>query len=248
MSGHSKWHTIKNKKGAIDAQRGKVFTLHAKLIEIAAKKGGDPGTNPGLRTAIDKAKADNVPNANIEKAIRRGTGEDKEGTILEELTYESFGPAGTVFMIDAITDNKNRTFANLRTLISKHGGNIGAAGSVGWKFNKRAYFLVDAGGKNPDEAEMAIIDAGADDLKVEGSKYEVYAHPDKLGEVRTALNAAGFKIEKDELIWQAKEDLKIADLETAKKIIEFINIIEGDDDVKSVSGNVDFEESLLVQL
>ena len=166
---------LKKRKGAADKVRGKVFTVHAKLIEIAAKRGGDPVMNPGLRTAIDKAKSDNVPNANIERAVRRGTGEDKDGVVYEEATYEAFGPEGSVFMIDVITDNKNRSLGNLRVILQKKGGNLGAAGSVGWKFESKAYFEV-AGNGSGDEVEMKIIDCGADDLISLGEgKYEVYA-------------------------------------------------------------------------
>ena len=248
MARHSHWANIKKKKGAADALKGKALTLHAKLIEIAAKKGGDPGMNPALRSAIDKAKADNVPNANIERAIKRGTGEDKDATVLQEITYEAFGPAGSVFLIDVITDNTNRSFGNLRTITTKNGGNMGAAGTVAWKFDKKAYFLVDATGKSSDEAELEIIDCGADDLIADGGKYEVFADQNKLGEIRNALSSKGFKVEKDEIIWKAKEDMKVTDLETAKSIINLMELIEEDDDVSKVSSNVDFDESVLAQL
>jgi YebC/PmpR family DNA-binding regulatory protein len=248
MARHSHWANIKKKKGAADAIKGKALTLHAKLVEIAARKGGDPSMNPSLRGAIDKAKADNVPNANIERAIRRGTGEDKDAAILSEITYEAFGPSGSVFLIDVITDNTNRSFANLRTITTKNGGNMGAAGAVAWKFDKKAYLLVDAGKKDKDEAELEIIDCGADDLAADGSKFEVYGNPEKLGELRDSLTRAGFKVEKDELIWAAKEDMKVTDLETAKKIISLIDLIEEDEDVSKVSSNVDFDESILAQL
>lgn len=248
MARHSHWANIKKKKGAADAIKGKALTLHAKLVEIAARKGGDPSMNPSLRGAIDKAKADNVPNANIERAIKRGTGEDKDAAILQEVTYEAFGPAGAVFLIDVITDNTNRSFANLRTITTKNGGNMGAAGSVAWKFDKKAYFLLDAGKKSNDEAELEIIDCGADDLKADEGKYEVYADPNKLGEIRSALVAKGFKVEKDELIWMAKEEMKVGDVETAKSIINLMDLIEEDEDVSKVSSNVDFDESILAQL
>lgn len=249
MSGHSKWHNIKLKKGAVDAKRGKIFTVHARMIAIAAKAGSDPDMNPGLRSALDRARADNVPNANIERAIKKGTGEDKESVSYEEATYESFGPGGSAFLIDVITDNKNRSFTNVRTILGKHGGNLASAGSVSWKFTKQAYLLVDPNGKSADEAELILIDCGAADLNsTDDGKFEVYAAPEKFNEVKKAIEAAGFKIEKDELIWHPKEEVPVKDLEVARKIITLMETLEEDEDVVKVSSNVDLDESLLSQL
>ncbi len=249
MSGHSKWKTIKIKKGAADAKRGKVFTVHARMIAIAAKAGSDPTMNAMLRVALDRARADNVPNANIERAVKKGTGEDKEGVSYEEVTYEAFGPGGSAFLIDVITDNKNRALTNVRTLLGRNGGNIASAGSVSWKFAKKAFLVVDSKGKANDESELLLIDCGADDLKsAEDGKYEVYAAPEKLGEVKKAVEASGFSVEKDEHVWQAKEDLKVSDLETARKIVNLADVLDEDEDVVRVTTNVDFEESLLSQL
>lgn len=249
MSGHSKWHTIKHKKGATDAKRGKIFTLHARMIALAARSGGDPAMNPALRTAIDRAKADNVPNDNIDRAIKKGTGEDKDAAQIEELTYEAFGPEGSSFLIDVITDNKNRTLTNVRTLLTKNGGSMGAAGTVAWKFDKKAYLLVDASGKNPDEAELELIDAGADDLeKTAEGKFELTVSLDKWGDVKKKVEAAGYKIEKDESVWLPKDPLPVTDVELAKKIVNLIELIEEDDDVNKVSSNVDFDESVLSAL
>lgn len=248
MARHSQYANIKKRKEGADKIRGKVFTVHAKLIEIAAKRGGDPEMNPGLRSAIDKAKADNVPNANIERAVRRGTGEDKDGVIYEEATYEGFGPDGCVFMIDVITDNKNRSLGSIRTILQKKGGNLGAAGSVGWKFEKKAYFEIVAKGAG-DEIEMKIIDCGADDLIALGDgKYEVYAAPEKLGEVKNALIKADFKVEKDEQVWKAKDEIRVSDVAIGKQILDMIEAVEEDDDVKSVSSNVNIDESIFAQL
>ncbi len=248
MARHSQYANIKKRKGAADKVRGKVFTVHAKLIEIAAKRGGDPIMNPGLRTAIDKAKSDNVPNANIERAVRRGTGEDKDGVVYEEATYEAFGPEGSVFMIDVITDNKNRSLGNLRVILQKKGGNLGAAGSVGWKFESKAYFEIVSHGSG-DEIEMKIIDCAADDLISLGEgKYEVYAAPEKLGEVKNALIKADFKVEKDELVWKAKDEIRVNDVALGKQILDIIEAVEEDDDVKSITSNINIDESIFSQL
>lgn len=239
MARHSHWANIKNKKAASDAIRGKALTLHAKLIEVAARKGGNPDMNAALRSAIDKAKSDNVPNANIERAIRRGTGEDKDGKVYEELTYEAFGPEGCVFLIDVITDNKNRSLTNIRTNLEKKGGHFGAAGSVAWKFDKKAYFEVrDSSGSSPDEVELKLIDCGSEDLIAVDGGYEVYTAPEKLGEVKNALIKAGFKVEKDELVWKAKDEVRINNVETGKKILEMIESVEVDEDVKVITSNV----------
>lgn len=249
MSGHSKWHNIRLKKGAADAKRGKVFTVHAHLIAIAARAGADQDMNPGLRTAVERAKQDNVPNINIERAIKKGSGEDKDSAQYEELTYEAFGPGGSAFLIDVITDNKNRSLGNVRVLLSKNGGNLASAGSVVWKFEKKAYFLVKPNGKSGDEAEMSLIECGADDLEaVEDGKYEVYAAPDQLGQVRAALEKAGFKVEKDELQWKPKDEVMISELETAQKIFRLSEVLDEDEDVMRVTSNADFDEALIAQL
>ncbi|MEK7146527.1 MAG: YebC/PmpR family DNA-binding transcriptional regulator [Patescibacteria group bacterium] len=248
MSGHSKWNTIKHKKGATDAKRGKIFTLHARMVALAARSGGDPAMNPALRTAIDRAKADNVPNDNIDRAIKKGTGEDKDGAQIEEITYEAFGPEGSSFLIDVITDNKNRSLTNIRTLLTKNGGNMGAAGTVAWKFDKKAYLLVDAAGKNPDDVELELIDAGADDLEKVDDKFELTVSLEKWGEVKKKVEAAGYKIEKDEAVWVPKDPLPVTDPELAKKLVHLMELIEEDDDVNKVSSNVDFDESVLSAL
>lgn len=248
MAKHSHFDNIKRSKGVVDAQRGKVFTVHARFVAIAARSGGDPLMNASLKSAIERAKAANVPNANIERAIKKGTGEDKEGAVFEEATYEAFGPGGAVFMVDVITDNTNRAFSNIRLALMKNGGNIGSAGSVAWKFDKKAYFLVDPGSKSADEAELGLIDCGADDLEADEGKYDVYAAPDKLGEVKKALLAAGFKVEKDELVWKPKEKLVIADLEIAKTIMKLMEVLDEDEDVVRVTTNAELSDSLLAQL
>lgn len=249
MARHSHFANIKRWKAVTDGVRGKAFTMHARLVAIAARAGGDPSMNANLRAAIDRAKEDNLPNANIERAIKKGTGEDKDGAIFEEATYEAFGPGGAVMMIDAVTDNTNRTFSNLRTILTKNGGNIGSSGSVAWKFEKKAFLRVDVGGKTGDDLELDLIDAGADDLsKDDEGKFEVYAPVEQLGSVRSALTSKGYTVEKAELVWKPKETLMIGDLEVAKGILDLVTLVEQDDDVARVTTNVDFEEALIPHL
>jgi len=246
MAGHSKWANIKHKKAAADSKRGKVFTMHAKLITIAAKSGGDPDMNPTLRTAIDRAKADNVPNANIERAIKKGTGEDKDAASYEEITYEAMGPGGTSYMIDVITDNKNRSNTNVRTAITKNGG---SQGSAAWKFDKVSFFIVDLEGKDRDESELMLIDCGADDIEDTGEgKFGVYASLTSYSSVKKAIQDAGYKIEKDEVIWKAKNSLPIDDPTIAQKIIKLMDKIEEDEDVSNVYTDADISESALSEL
>lgn len=247
MARHSHFANIKRQKAITDGVRGKAFTMHARLIAIAARAGGDPDMNSNLRAAIDRAKEDNVPNANIDRAIKKGTGEDKDGAIFEEATYEGFGPEGCAILIDTVTDNTNRAFANLRTALTKNNGNIGSSGSVSWKFEKKARFVVDAG-KTGDEVELELIDAGADDLTEDEGKFEVFTPVEQLGTVRKALEAKGYKVEKAELVWKPKDVIMVSDLETAKKILALIDVLEADDDVSRVTTNVDFDDSIAGQL
>jgi len=248
MSGHSKWNSIKHKKGAADAKRGKVFTVHAKMIAMAARNGGDPDMNPSLRTAIDRAKADNVPNNNIERAVKKGSGADKDAANYEELTYEAIGPGGTAFMIDVITDNKNRSLTNVRSILSKGGGNLGSAGSVGWKFDKKAFLLVDVVGKSAEDAELELMDSGADDILEADGKFEIYAAPERFNLVKQAVLDMGYKVEKDELIWQAKDEVKVTDLDLGKKLVSLMEKLDDDEDVSCVSSDADFDESVLAEL
>ncbi len=248
MARHSHFANIKRWKAVTDGVRGKAFTMHARLVAIAARAGGDPTMNANLRAAIDRAKEDNVPNANIERAIKKGTGEDKDGAIFEEVTYEAFGPDGSVMMIDVITDNTNRAFSNLRTILTKNGGNIGSSGSVAWKFEKKASLRVNTGGKTGDEVELDLIDAGADDLTDTEGGFEVYAPVDQLGAVRKSLESKGYKVEKAELVWKPKDTMMIGDLDLAQRTLKLIELVEEDDDVSRVTTNVDFEDAIAAQL
>lgn len=249
MAKHSHFDNIKRSKALVDGVRGKVFTMHARLVAIAARAGGDPTMNANLRAAIDRAKEDNVPNANIDRAIKKGTGEDKDGAIFEEVTYEAFGPDGSVMMIDVITDNTNRAFSNLRTILTKNGGNIGSSGSVAWKFDKKAFLRVDTGGKAGDDVELDLIDAGADDLAQDDEgNFEVYAPVEQMGSVRKALEAKGFKIVKAELVWKPKDTKLISDLAIAKETLKLVELVEADDDVSRVTTDVDFDDAIVAQL
>lgn len=250
MSGHSKWHSIKHKKAANDATRGKIFTKHAKLITVAVREGGgigDPDKNPSLRLAIDNAKKDNTPNTNIERAIRKGTGEDKDDTQLYEVTYEAIGPGGTALMITTLTDNKNRTFPNIRTAVEKKGGTMGAAGSAAWMFEKKG--VISAKGLIGDEAEMAIIESGADNYEDNNDgTFGIYTDMKNLHEVCASLRSSGFEIEKAEISFVAKDDKKIEDLETARKIINLMDTLDEDEDVTDISGNFDISNEIMEQL
>jgi len=249
MSGHSKWHSIKHKKGALDAKRGKLFTKHAKLITIAARDGGgDVSMNPGLRTAIANAKADNVPNSNIDKAVKKGTGAGKDDVHFMELMYEGFGPAGTALYVSVITDNKNRSVANVKTCFAKNGGNMGAAGSVGWMFDRKGMITMPLGAKDAEEAEMEIIDAGADDLSLDDGVFEVITDPSELMNVKDKLEASGFTAEKAVITYLPKDEIEIDNIEDARKILKLIEAIEDDEDVNEVYGNFNIIDEILEQL
>ncbi len=248
MSGHSKWHSIKHKKGIADAKRGKVFTKHAKLIEIAARNGGDPDMNPNLRTAIENAKADNVPNANIEKAVKKGSGEGKDATQLAEVMYEGYGPEGTAILVEVITDNKNRSLTSVKTIMSKNGGTLGEAGSVNWMFNRKGVILARVENISDEEAELLAIDAGAEDISKDGDIFEIVTLDNEVMKVKKALEESGFKIERAEISYLPKNTVKIEDLGKAKKILNLVELLEDDDDVSNVYSNFDISEDLMEKI
>lgn len=237
MSGHSKWAKIKHSKGLTDAKRGKVFTRHAKLVAIAAKNGADPTMNPSLRVAIDNAKADNVPSANIDKAIRKGAGLDKDAVNYEEIMYEAFGPHGTALFIHVITDNKNRSVSEIKSILTRHGGNMAAAGSASWLFERRGVLTVPVKG-NVEELELKIIDSGAEDFKQDGEILEVYTDPVNLAKVRDNLKAAGVETGNAEITFVPKRTVEIADQESAEKVLGLIEVLEEHDDVTDVYCNM----------
>ena len=249
MSGHSKWHSIKHKKGAADAKRGKVFTRHASLITIAAREGGgDIDMNPTLRLAIENAKKDNVPNANIDRSIKRGSGEGKDAVEIHEVRYEGYGPSGTAIIIDCITDNKNRTYTSIRTIFGKRGGNLGASGCVTWMFDRFGVIVFDLEKVNVDELELAAIDSGAEDIKNEDGMMEIYTQPKDLTNVVSKLKEAGFEPEKAEVSLVPNNSVKIEDADSAQKVFEFIDAIEEDEDVINVSSNFDVSDEIMEQL
>ena len=245
MSGHSKWASIKHKKGAADAKRGVIFTKHAKLITLAAKNGGDPDMNPALRTAIDNAKAENMPNNNIERAIKKGTGEDKDSAELIELIYEGYGPGGTAVYVKCVTDNKNRTVANVKHLFSKHGGSLGTNGCVAWMFENKGIITIDLTGQDPEEVELAAIEAGASDTQLDGTSLEVHTEPADINKAKEALEAAGIKLESAKTDFVPKESVKIEEEEIAKKIMRLIDALEDDEDITNVASNFDIAEDIL---
>ena len=246
MSGHSKWSTIKHKKGAADAKRGKLFSKLSRSIMVAAKEGGgDPATNLALQNAIEKARGYSMPKDNIERAIAKGTGEGTDGAAWETVVYEGYGPEGVAVIVEALTDNRNRTASEVRHLFAKHGGNLGATGAVAWQFERRGVVLVPAEGVDEDELVLAAAEAGADDVELDGSLFQVSSAPDLLAVVRGALEEAGFPIESAELSMIPKTTVEIADEATARKVVRLVEGLEDNDDVQDVYANFDIAEELL---
>lgn len=239
MSGHSKWSTIKRKKGALDAARGKVFTRISKEITLSAKHGGgDAAANPRLRLAVQNAKAVNMPAENISRAIKKGTGE-LEGVTYEEITYEAYAPKGIAMIIECVTDNRNRTVADLRHLLSKAGGNLGESGSVAWMFERKGVFIVDKA-KSEDELMEIILDAGADDLKEEDDAFEIICAMENFEQVRKGLEDKGVTVKNASLQYIAKDLITIVEKDSAD-VIRCIEAAEDYDDVQNVYTNADIE-------
>jgi len=246
MSGHSKWHSIKHKKAAIDSKRGRAFTKLIKEMTIAARiGGGDPDGNPRLRTAIAAAKAVNMPVDNIKRAVMKGTGE-LEGGQLEEITYEGYGPGGVALLVAVVTDNRNRTVGEIRHVFSKNGGNMGEAGSVGWMFHKKGYISVDAS-KGDEETLMTLaIDAGADDFKSEGEVYEIYTAPESLESVVNAIKAKGIEPDSSEVSMIPQNLIKVEG-KAAQQVLKLFEALDEHDDVQHVYGNFDIADSELAE-
>jgi len=244
MSGHSKWATIKHKKGALDAKRGKIFTKLIKEISVAARiGGGDVDSNPRLRTAVAAAKAENMPSDNIKRAIQKGTGE-LPGATYEESVYEGYGPGGVALMIEVATDNKNRTLSEIRHILSKHGGNLGANGCVAWMFNKKGYIVVEK--DKVDEAKLLdlITEAGADDMAEDGSNWEVFSSPHSFPQVVDRLKAAGIAPEASEVSMVPQSYVKLSGKE-AGQMLRLMEELEDHEDVQHVYANFDIEEAEL---
>jgi YebC/PmpR family DNA-binding regulatory protein len=242
MSGHSKWHSIKHKKGALDAKRGKLFTKFIKELTVSARTGGgDPDANARLRKAISDAKAGNMPNDTIDRAIRRGTGEE-EGVNYEEITYEGYGPGGVALLIEAMTDNRNRTVAEIRHVFSKNGGNLGEAGSVGWMFDKKGYIVVDKSAKSEEELFDIAIEAGADDVRDDEDTFEIITAPENFETVQSAIKAAGIEPQVAEVYMVPQNYVKLAG-SNAQQMLRLMEAIEDHDDVQKVHANFDISEA-----
>jgi YebC/PmpR family DNA-binding regulatory protein len=244
MSGHSKWSTIKRKKGAEDAKRGKIFTRVAREITLAAREGGgDPGTNPALRLAVDKARAANMPKDNIERAIKRGTGE-LEGGQLEEVCYEGYAPHGVALLVKCLTDNRNRTLSEVRRVFNRSGGNLAEAGAVAWMFDTKGYLTVARDDLDPDDIFMMAIDAGAEDIEVSDDFVEVYTLSTDLHAVREGLIGSGLTVEDAELSQVPKTLMTLGEKETLQ-IMNMIESLEELDDVQQVYSNLEISEAIL---
>ncbi len=248
MSGHSKWASIKHKKAAQDAKRGKVFTKLIKEITVAAREGGgDPEMNSRLRTAIARAKSANMPADNIERAIKKGTGE-LPGVSYESVAYEGYGPGGVAILILAYTDNKNRTVAEIRHLFSKKGGNLAGAGSVAWIFEKKGLIFVE--GSKADEEKLfdIVIEAGAEDMKKEESNFEIYTEPSNLEAVKEAIVNNGIEIQNAEITMIPSNTTPVNDVNIARQILSLMDVLEEHDDVEAVYSNFDIPEEIMNQI
>jgi YebC/PmpR family DNA-binding regulatory protein len=241
MSGHSKWHTIKHKKGAADAKRGKLFTRLIKELSVAARNGGgDPGMNPRLRTIIADAKAANMPRENIERAIRRGTGEEP-GVSYEEITYEGYGPGGVALMIESVTDNKNRTVGEIRHLLGKYNGNLAAENSVAWMFTRKGQVVVEKAGADEEKLLNAALDAGADDMNDDGDAWEIISAPDTFEAVRDAVKALGVEPASAQVAMVPQNYIKLEGSD-ARTMLKLMEMLDDHDDVQRVWANFDIEE------
>jgi len=246
MSGHSKWSSIKHKKAAKDAKRGKLFTKLIKEISVAARNGGDVNANPRLRTAVLTARAASLPNDTIERAIKKGSGQ-LEGQVLEEIDYEGYGPGGVAVMARVLTDNRNRTVSELRFLFSKHGGHLGEANSVAWMFQKRGVVHVDKTGVDEDRVMEVVLEAGADDVSDAGESFEVVSSPESLETVRSAVEGAGLTLTSAEVTMVPKSTVHLTGAPAAASL-KLLEALEDHDDVQNVSANLDVDPAELEKL
>ena len=247
MSGHSHWATIKHKKGAIDAKRGKLFSKLSRAIIIAARHGGgDPEMNLKLRYAIDKARQVSMPKENIERAVKRGTGE-VEGLIFEEVTYEGYGPGSVALLVDVLTDNRNRTNGEVRKIFERHGGKLGSAGSVAFQFERKGVFSVNAAGVDEDTLMGIVLDDGADDMKRAGSTFDITCDPTAFSQVQEALAKNNIPMQVAE-ISQVGKALVDVDTETAKKVMRLMEALDDHDDVQNVYSNLNLTEEVAAEM
>jgi len=248
VAGHSKWANIKHRKGRQDKLRAKLFTKLGKELTIAAREGGgDPNFNPRLRLALDKAKAGNMPKDNIERAVKKGTGE-LEGVEYLEIRYEGYGPAGVAFIVDVVTDNKNRSASDVRSTFSKRGGNLGADGAVAWMFNRKGLISIVAEGIDEDELMMTALEAGAEDVKLEGETFNVISEPNDFQLVVDQLTEAGYKYEEAEITFIPENKVEITDADMAKKIMGLYEALEDLEDVQEVYSNFDISDELMEEI
>ena len=248
MSGHSHWATIRRKKGAADAKRGQVFTRLAREIVIAAREGGgDPGTNVRLQFAIERARAQNMPKDNIERAIKRGTGESKEGIVIEEVLYEGYAPHGVALLISVVTDNRNRSVAEIRHILNRYGGNMAEAGSVAWQFNRIAYFGFGQDNISQDKIFELAVDAGAEDVTFDDDWVEIVGPVEAFKEINDALKAAKITPEDAELRYSPTNEIELDDADTVQ-VLRMVEFLEDLDDVQNVYHNLSISDSALAQL
>jgi YebC/PmpR family DNA-binding regulatory protein len=247
MSGHSKWSSIKHKKGAADAKRGQLFSKLSRAIIVAAREGGpDPEANATLAAAIQKARDNSMPKDNIERAIARGAGAGSDGdAAYETVAYEGYGPSGVAVFVEALTDNRNRTASEVRHIFTKNDGNLGTSGAVAWLFERKGVILVPADEADEDDVMLAAVEGGAEDVVREGSSLQITCAPEDLAAVREALDAAGIPVESAELTMLPKTTVAVEDEATAKKLLRLMDALEDNDDVQAVYANFDIPEGVL---
>ncbi|HOW81422.1 MAG TPA: YebC/PmpR family DNA-binding transcriptional regulator [Spirochaetota bacterium] len=247
MSGHSKWATIKRKKGALDAKRGALFTKIIKEITIAARMGGeDPNANPRLRTAVAKAKANNMPNDNIDRAIKKGAG-TLDGVIYEEIRYEGYGPGGVAIMVDCLTDNRNRTTPEVRTTFSKHGGNLGEAGCVAYMFSRKGNIIIEPGQTNEDEVMELLLDYDVDDITTDDGIIEIVCSADSFNEINDLLTGKGFKLSTSEITMIPQTTVPL-DEKKAAQCMRLVELLEDLDDAQNVYSNYDISDEIMMKI
>ena len=246
MSGHSKWSSIKHKKGAADAKRGQLFSKLSRAIIVAAKEGGpDPSGNLALQNAIEKARSYSMPKDNIDRAIAKGSGADAEAASFETVVYEGYGPEGVAVLVEALTDNRNRTASEVRHAFTKYGGNLGTTGAVAWQFERRGVVLVAADGADEDGVLVIAAEAGADDVVLDGSSFMVTSAPESLAAIRRALEDGGFSVESVDLAMVPKTTVAVSDESVARRIVKLVEGLEDTDDVQDVYANFDIPEAVL---
>lgn len=248
MSGHSKWHSIKHKKGAVDAKRGKLFGKLIRQIEVAARQGGgDPKANPTLATMIQKAKDASMPADNIERAIKRGTGE-LEGVSYEHLSYEGYGPAGVAILVDVLTDNRNRAASEVRSLFTRNGGTMGEPGSVAWVFEKQGVIAIEPGTVDEDSLIEVAVEAGADDVDTNGAMWEVRCAPENLKGLRSSLEEAGIEFASADVTMVPQNTVAVSEKSEALRILKLVDALEDHDDVQAVYANFDIPDEFLAEV